>query len=113
VKAVTGTLPATTLRAWEAFLEVPDKHYYQVEIARRVGLPSSAVAEDLVRLVHLGWVQTGLNALPSPGSRCRRRWYKLTDEGGRAADQQPAPRRRQRRDDRAGWRRQPWRGRAR
>jgi hypothetical protein len=96
-------LSATTIQVLEVFLDVPDKRYYSIEIARRVGAPVEAIYPDLVRLVSVGWIRTSLNALPSPGSRCRRRWYQLTAEGRGAADRQPAPRRLRRRDDRAGW----------
>jgi hypothetical protein len=98
------TIPPRTIQVLEVFLDAPDKRYYQSEIARRADLVGS-IPPDLVRLVSAGWVESGLNVRPNPGSRCRRRWYQLTDEGRRAADCQAAPRRlRQRRDGRGWWR---------
>jgi DNA-binding PadR family transcriptional regulator len=96
-------LPATAIQVLEVFLDVPDKRYYEVELTRRADLPAGAVRPELARLVAAGWVRTGLNALPNPGSRCRRRWYQLTDEGRQAGDRQPSPQQPRRRGNRAGW----------
>jgi hypothetical protein len=96
-------LPGRTIQVLEVFLDAPDKRYYGIEIARAAGLAVESIYPDLVRLESVGWVMTGLNAQPNPGSRCRRRWYKLTDEGRRAADRQPARRRRRQRSNRRGW----------
>jgi DNA-binding IclR family transcriptional regulator len=86
-------LPARTIQVLEVFLDVPDKQYYAIEIARRVGLAVNSIHPDLVQLVSVGWVMTGLNEKPDPGRYCRRRWYWLTENGRQAADRQPAPER--------------------
>jgi hypothetical protein len=84
----------------EAFLAVPDRQWRVIELRRAASLVGSIVP-DLARLIDAGWVTTGLDAQPNPGSRCRRRWYKLTDAGQQAADRQPAPQRLP--SERRGW----------
>ena len=96
-------LPGSTIQVLEVFLDVPDKRYYAIEIARRVDLTVDSIYPDLVRLVSVGWIMTDLNEEPDPGRYCRRRWYQLTDEGRQAADCQPAPRRRRQRSNGLGW----------
>jgi hypothetical protein len=97
-----GELPARTIQVLEAFLDVPDRQWRLIDLSRAARL-SGSIVSDLGWLIDAGWVTTGLDAQPNPGSRCRRRWYKLTDAGQRAADSQPAAPRRRWRNDRSGW----------
>jgi hypothetical protein len=95
-------LPARTIWVLEAFLAVRDRQWRLIDLSRAARL-SGSIVPDLARLIDAGWVTTGLDGQPNPGSRCRRRWYTLTDAGQQAADSQPAAPRRRRRTDRAGW----------
>jgi DNA-binding PadR family transcriptional regulator len=90
------------MQVLEAFLAVPDRQWRLIELTRAAML-SGSIVPDLARLIAAGWVTTGLDAQPNPGSRCRRRWYMLTDAGQQALDSQPATPWRRRHTDRAGW----------
>ncbi len=70
----------------EALLADLDTERYGLELAQAAGLPTGTVHPILARLEGQGWVTSRWEDVdPSAVGRPARRYYRLTDEGRRAA----------------------------
>ena len=80
----------------QVFLDAPSDETYGFEIARAAGLPAGTIYPILRRLENAGWIDSRWEEIDeSEEGRRRRRYYRLTGEGRRAAqaavaDQTPA-----------------------
>jgi len=70
-----------------------EAHRYGLDLGTATGLPSGTVHPILARLEGLGWVESGWEEVdPRAVGRPRRRYYRLTPEGARAAERALATR---------------------
>jgi DNA-binding PadR family transcriptional regulator len=70
----------------EALLTDVGTELYGLEMARAAGLPTGTVHPILARLEGQGWVTSRWEDVdPAEAGRPARRYYRLTDEGRRAA----------------------------
>lgn len=77
---------AQTLKVLAAFLADATGDHYGLEIARNAGLATGTIYPILTRLERRGWVTSAWEERdPSDAGRPRRRYYRLTAEGMRAA----------------------------
>jgi PadR family transcriptional regulator, regulatory protein PadR len=75
-----------TLDVLAAFLEDPTKPKYGLELSRSARLPSGTIYPTLARLEQRGWVTSEWEEIDeAKEGRRRRRYYRLTGEGERAA----------------------------
>jgi PadR family transcriptional regulator PadR len=75
-------LPRRTLEVFAAFLDDPDAKHYALELASALHITVGGIFVHLARLQYLGWITSGWDDLEE-GSRYRRRWYRLSEEGRR------------------------------
>jgi DNA-binding PadR family transcriptional regulator len=76
----------TTELVLEALLADPDAEHYGSQLGSRAALPSGTVHPILARLERAGWVGSRWEEIdPAEHGRPRRRYYRLTPEGRRAA----------------------------
>jgi DNA-binding MarR family transcriptional regulator len=79
-----------------AMLEAPTADWYGLELAARAGIRSGTIYPILARLERLGWLESWWESVdPRDEGRPRRRLYRLTPEGLRAAvalASEPSPR---------------------
>jgi PadR family transcriptional regulator PadR len=72
-----------TLRA---MLAEPTREMYGLQICQAADLPSGTIHPILARLERLGWLESRWeDAVPQEEGRPRRRYYKLTEDGGERA----------------------------
>jgi len=84
-------LTLQTLSVLSAFLGEPGKPKYGLELGRAAGLPSGTVYPLLARLEKAGWLSSDLEDIDERvAGRRRRRYYRLTGDGARLAEQQIA-----------------------
>lgn len=70
----------------QAFLDAPTEETYGFELAEATGLPSGTIYPILHRLKDAGWVTARIEEInESTEGRRKRRYYRLTGEGRRAA----------------------------
>jgi PadR family transcriptional regulator, regulatory protein PadR len=75
-----------TMAVLGTMLQAPTADWYGLELATKVDLKSGTIYPILARLERFGWLSsTWEDAEPSEEKRPRRRIYKLTGEGERAA----------------------------
>ncbi len=80
----------------DEFAVDPQAHRYGLDLGRTTRLPSGTVHPILARLEGVGWVESGWEEVdPRDVGRPRRRYYRLTPEGARAAERALAGRPRQ------------------
>lgn len=79
-------MSAETLRVLGAMLEDPVAWHYGLGLSNAAGIASGTIYPILARLEKAGWLESRWEE-PGPGdeSRPRRRLYKLTGHGERAA----------------------------
>lgn len=74
------------LAVLNVMLEAPTADWYGLELANRVKLKSGTIYPLLARLEGFGWLESRKEEVdPSEEGRPRRRLYRLTGEGERAA----------------------------
>jgi PadR family transcriptional regulator PadR len=75
-----------TSQGLQAFRDAPSKKTYGYELARATDLASGTIYPILRRLEDRGWVTSDWEEVDDPGGTVRRRrYYRLTGEGARAA----------------------------
>ena len=71
-----------TLRALEAFLEIPSDELAGADVQKRSGLASGTLYPILLRLESAGWFVSRWETIdPVSAGRPRRRLYRLTPSG--------------------------------
>jgi len=79
-------MSAETLRIVGAMLEDPAAEHYGLRLAETAGIPSGTVYPILARLQKAGWLESRWEEQsPEDEGRPRRRLYRLTGPGERAA----------------------------
>jgi PadR family transcriptional regulator PadR len=75
-----------TLAVLDLLLQDPDGWRYGLEIGEAVGLKTGSVYPLLATLERKGWVESAWEDIdPSEAKRPRRRYYRMTGHGARAA----------------------------
>jgi PadR family transcriptional regulator, regulatory protein PadR len=86
--------PSTQTRlVFQAFLDSPSEETYGFELAQVTGLPSGSIYPILDRLSDEGFVKSWWQEVETKSQRRRRRYYALTGEGRRAAQEATAEQR--------------------
>lgn len=76
----------------KAFLDDPEAERYGFELSQLTGLRSGSLYPLLARLLERGWLAARWERLdPKLHGRPRRRYYRLTEDGLRAARQATSP----------------------
>jgi PadR family transcriptional regulator PadR len=79
-------MTVATLSVLSAMLAAPTADWYGLELARHAGLQSGTIYPILARLERLGWLVSHWESIdPATEGRPKRRIYKLSGEGERAA----------------------------
>jgi len=80
-----------TLQVLNVLLTDPLDEHYGLEISRESGLPTGSIYPILTRLETAGWVTSAWeNIDESKQGRRRRRYYRLTAEGAKSAQDEVA-----------------------
>jgi PadR family transcriptional regulator PadR len=80
-----------TLQVLRVLLTDPLDEHYGLEISRESGLPTGSIYPILTRLETAGWVTSAWeNIDESEQGRRRRRYYRLTAEGAKSAQDEVA-----------------------
>lgn len=83
--------PSTATRlVFQAFLDSPSDETYGFELAEATGLPSGSIYPILRRLEDEGFIRGRWAKVDAGRQRRRRRYYVLTGEGRRAAQEATA-----------------------
>lgn len=78
--------PSTPTRlVFQAFLDAPSEETYGFALAEATGLPSGSLYPILRRLEDEGFIEGRWDVVDAGPQRRRRRYYRLTGEGARAA----------------------------
>jgi PadR family transcriptional regulator len=81
-----GRRPSTATRlVFQAFLDSPGDETYGFELAGATGLPSGTIYPILRRLEDQGLIKSRWTEIEAETQRRRRRYYRLTAKGRRAA----------------------------
>lgn len=79
--------PSTATRlVFQAFLDAPGEETYGFELAELTGLASGTIYPILRRLEDDGFIVTRWETVKTDSQRRRRRYYRLTGQGYRAAN---------------------------
>jgi PadR family transcriptional regulator PadR len=76
-----------TRLVFQTLLDAPSQETYGFELAEATGLPSGTIYPILRRLEDRGLVESRWELVEARSQRRRRRYYKLTGEGRRAAQE--------------------------
>lgn len=80
-----------TLQVLKVLLSDPLDEHYGLEISRESGLPTGSIYPILTRLETAGWVTSAWEDIDeSEQGRRRRRYYRLTAEGAKSAQDEVA-----------------------